>query len=419
MKSLTYKQTLELNSRRRNRRDYPNPCDFTIPLATGSGNSLKFAKDPISCNVPIVTWNQSELSILFEVLRFVEERTVECMVLSGAVAPGVSFVGCTLKCGDQIGTLNWFKKSGSTRYRISFWFPNNNIAIGSAIETVFFTDFFDSTPSLFVPFSNTKIAHGWFIVNETLGKHAEIVDSVVGEVLLKGPLDSWQMDHTFSLRQRPAKNSIIELRSGNEIFIAEDFPPAEFLLFESKCFPIYAQTSKDLGSVFNVDADNPITTGDVVQILPTDRDNAMGLFYPGSISTQQELVQFDVSVSGCTVPNKPLKNGGFIYDYPFVYVELTDENNYDQGSCASNNFIGNYFKLFIPNLYVKDPSIPFITMKSLTNLQTMRFRLTGTFRISIRLPDDTICQFIEDDSKAPLPPKEDMQCSIVFVVRRR
>jgi hypothetical protein len=416
MKSGTYKQTLELNSRRRNRRDYPNPCDFTIPLATGSGNSLRFAKDPISCNAPLVTWKQPELSIIFEVLRFVAEKTVECVVLSGTVSSEI--VGCTIKCGDQIGKINWFKKVGTSRCRISFWFPDNNIPIGATIETVFFTDFVETTPIMFVPFSSTGIPHGWCIVNETLGQHAEILDSFYGEVLLKGPLNSWEMSHSFSLRQRPAKNSIISNRNGNEIFIAEDFPFSEFLLFESQCFPIYAQKKKELGSVFNVDADNPILTGDVVQILPTERDSAMGLFYPGSISTQQELVQFDVSISGCTVPNKPLKNGGFIYDYPFIYVELTDENNYDQGSCASNNFIGNYFKLFIPNLYVKDPSIPFITMKSMTNPQTIRFRLTGTFKITIRLPDDSICQFVEEDSKSPLPPKENMQCSIVFVVKR-
>lgn len=419
MKTLTYKQTLELNSRRRNRRDYVNPCDFTIPLASGSGNSLKFVKDPISRHAPLVTWVQSELSISFEVLRFVEENTVECIVVSGAVPPGVSLIGCTIRCGDQTGILKWFKQSGLTRCRISFWFPNNNIPTGSTIETIFFTDFSDTTPSMWVPFSSTQISRGWFVINETLGTHAEIVDSVVNEILLKGPLFSWQMVHTFSLRERPAKNSIISLRSGNEILISETFPPSEFLLFNSRCYPVYQLQSQDVGSVFKVDADNPVTTGDVVQILTTDRDSAMGLFYPGSISTQQELVPFDVSVSGCTIPNKPLKNGGFIFDYPFVYVELTDENNYDQGSCASNNFIGNYFKLYIPNLYVKDPSIPFITMKSLTNLQTMRFRLTGTLRITIRLPNDAICEFAEDDFQAPLPPKEDMQCSIVLVVRRR
>jgi hypothetical protein len=399
---------------------YPNPCDFQIPFSQTLSQSPENAEDPVSHAAPSIMWNQPELSVSFTVSRFVAYQTVECFSEVGSLSPVQNYyTGCSISCGTRTGNIQYYRFIGSSPTRdvsrITVFFQDAPISVGDVIKTEFFTDFTMNTPNLFVPYRKS-IERGWYICNETIFEYAQIVDTSSNEVLLSGPLPSWSLQDSFSLRKDPPKNVVVLSREKDEILVSENSAFAHYIFFNGTIYPIYQFKRRTTVTSFTVDSSNPITVGNIIQILPTNYDNVMNLHYPGTSSTQREVCQTDVSLLGCTVPNRILEKGGFLYEHAFIYVELTDEKNYETGSCASNNFIGNYFKMIIPNCYVKDPLSTFINYVSCSDVQTMRFRPTGNFRIRFRFPNTTIVKFKEDDFLSPLAPNDELQTSVLFKV---
>ena len=123
-----------------------------------------------------------------------------------------------------------------------------------------------------------------------------------------------------------------------------------------------------------------------------------------------------------TVPNVALTSGGRITDYPFMYVQLSNDtapNRASQSLIYSNNPASRNAVFIAPVTDISDPATDlFIKLGNPIMKQTMKFKPNDNLFFSIFLPDGTLFQTVQNDTVSPYPANQLLQVHATFSIRR-
>jgi hypothetical protein len=421
----------EFVSTHRNRNMWPNPCLFEVPWS-GNGQSAGLnAYDPLSTQVPIVTFSGQPILINATVVS----QTTGCIVVS-APANSFSWVqdyyhGAELSFPPsiRINSSRFLSQSGGLDY-MQFAVVADGVQPHVADPVTV-----QCTPvpnTLFVPSgSDASNAYvGCYLYNDTQGQFVTITDydTVYHKVIATIP-GGWLPSDQYSIRAQlptvghfplaapsttytlnlngiavsPGLGDFIRVVSTNEIVKVVSFDPATRI---ATVAPLL---------------DAPLAFGEIVELLSQTSDNYKTLSYNGTSVGQHEQVSYDVSLVSGTVPNVPILNGmgGFPSDYPFLYVELYDTNHPAQNTLFSNNHSNkSYFKVTTPTGQLINREEKFTKYTGDLSHKTIRFRPTSNFRIAWRLPSGETIRFAINDTRSPYPPNQMLQTSVLFNIKR-
>jgi hypothetical protein len=186
------------------------------------------------------------------------------------------------------------------------------------------------------------------------------------------------------------------------------------------------RVSKAVSPSYSIILDAPIPSGVPsdynYEILDFSIDNYSPFIYTGSLTSQSQPVAHEITLNSLILPNVPLKNGGRIAYYPYVYVEL--ENVSSSGSSSKNIIYSNnpniqkaIFKVPITDL--NHPSVsPFVKLTGNGMKQTMTFKQNDSMRVSVRLPNGSEFLSIKSDTSYGAEPNPFLQISFCFGMER-
>lgn len=151
-------------------------------------------------------------------------------------------------------------------------------------------------------------------------------------------------------------------------------------------------------------------------------DNYSPFVYNGTLSSQNQPVAHEITLNSLVLPNVPLKSGGRIAYYPYVYVEL---ENLSATTKSNNNIIlsnnpHTYKAIFkVPITDLNHPSIsPFVKLTGNGMTQTMTFKQNDNMRVSVKLPSGELFQTIQQDTSFGQAPIPFIQISLCFGIQR-
>jgi hypothetical protein len=159
-------------------------------------------------------------------------------------------------------------------------------------------------------------------------------------------------------------------------------------------------------------------------ILLQTEDNHSFLLNSGGGFTSPNIRnphEYKISLVNLSLPNKLLKSskGGYITEYPFVYVRFSNIDTSKAGAFLSNNKkISNKninFKVLINNT-VDDQTTPFVTLAAGDMRQTQTLVLENDIQFSVYLPDGSLFQTVDNDTISPKKPIKDLQISALFSI---
>ena len=142
-------------------------------------------------------------------------------------------------------------------------------------------------------------------------------------------------------------------------------------------------------------------------ILPFSHDNFTPFVYTGSITSQQEMVCYEVDLVNLVLPNRELAvgAGGFISYYPYVYVLL--QNVSASGANLRNIIYSNnpnstnvLFRCAITDIANPNTS-SFIKVDCDGATQTVKFKPNDNLRFAVFLPNGEVFKTVLIDNFAP------------------
>ena len=160
--------------------------------------------------------------------------------------------------------------------------------------------------------------------------------------------------------------------------------------------------------------------GDTIELDSFTRDNASTLVYAGNVNNSGQNAYYEIELCWLSLPNIVLNvgYGGTLDRYPYVYVSLYNEGRrlYNQPMFSNNpNSTLALFKVPI-NEYVGDTS--FLTLKDSKSKQIVRFETNQDIRFTVTLPDGTVVGYNKVDTTSPLEPNPFVQVNALFSFRK-
>lgn len=158
------------------------------------------------------------------------------------------------------------------------------------------------------------------------------------------------------------------------------------------------------------------------EILQYTTDNCVPFNYSGSMGSNTQTSAHEVLLSTLILPNVSLKNGGKIWMYPFVYIELENVSTSSSGSrniIYSNNPSSTkaVFKIPIPNVSNPD-QYPFINIPGNGIKQIINFKPNADVKLTIRLPNGLVFETLTPDTSNGQYPNPFIQLSGLFGVEK-
>lgn len=326
-------------------------------------------------------------------------------------------------------------------------------------------------PQFFVP--DGRIGknryNGNILYNETINQYRNIkayneithllsVDTTGSNSISSGSVSTWANDHNYSIRKEApqffendgkATTDTLNLSTGS---LTNDTYKDMYIRVQGgttyKYLNVYPgqYNNPPLGEIRrivkyegsdNLTPPNPIRRVTVsppfsvapdddmdFEILPFSYDNFNPFIYSGSLVSQQEMVCYEIALLNLILPNKTLNVGGGsrISFYPYVYVEIANVSSASAGmlnTIYSNN--PNSTRMVF-RATVDDTSNPFtssfIKIDGHGMVQTLKFKPNDNLRFSVRLSNGEFFQLLEEENYSPLAPKEEIQISALFSIKR-
>lgn len=391
---MSNRRYLEIDSTYRNRKQYPNPSNFTVLIAQSGTRDAMHAYDPVSLAAPQKRWVPNKL-----ISPFIS-GTVDTPANAPLNTPG-EFVMCVLIGNNAVKDPGYYvgapieiaSPAPPETVKITGWSYLSTNATHDCF-TVTVSPAFSATPSGSVTFlpDTTDLANGSVFIpdgfvadhyyvgcilyNETQTNWRPIISydgttKLVGLNLspqFGGPVDpsGWTLDDTFTIRKAPPQFTGVFPDP-----VPLVFPPS---LNQQTSFYIPANTHVNVGDfirftsgahvdtncrvtkyiaigtiVIDLTVDPPtlntlplVTTdcilnsvpanNDMFEILQFTRDNVVPFCYSGSLVSQQEMVCYEIELINLVLPNKTLTSGGRTAFYPYVYVELQNVSGASAGT---------------------------------------------------------------------------------------
>ena len=158
-------------------------------------------------------------------------------------------------------------------------------------------------------------------------------------------------------------------------------------------------------------------TGDI-NIVSFKENNVTPLQYSGSMVSISEAVCYTIALLVVTVPNVPLKTGGRITNYPFIYVRLSNQTAPNRASSRliySNNPASADALFIAPVTEIVDPTTDlYIKLGNPAMLQTIKFKPNDNLYFSLFMPDGSPFETVQDDTSSPYPSNPLLQVHATF-----
>ena len=476
---MSNRRYLEIDSTYRNRKQYPNPSNFTVLIAQSGTRDAMHAYDPVSLAAPQKRWVPTKLILTGTTVdtpanapqNTPGEFVIHVPIANNAIKDTGYYVGVPIEVDTPAGET----------VQITSWNYLSSNAIDDCF-TITVTPAFSQIPEGSVTFltNTTNLANGSVFItdgfvadhyyvgrilyNETQTNWRPIISydgttKLVGLNLspqFGGPVTpGWTLGDTFTIRKAPPQFTGV-------------FPPVPLVfppsLNKQTSFYIPANTHVNVGDFIrftsgaHVDTNCRVTkyiaigtividpivdpptlntlplvttdcilnsvpaNGDMFEILQFTRDNAVPFCYSGSLVSQQEMVCYEIELINLVLPNKTLTSGGRTAFYPYVYVELQNVSGASAGTkCViySNNPNSTrmLFRAVIDD--IPNPVIsPFVKIDGDGMVQTVKFKPNDNFKFGVYLPNGEPLQTVELDSFSPDSPNPLLQVSAMFSLKR-
>lgn len=441
----------EINSSYRDRKQWPQPADFTVEISQ-SGTSDRFnASDPVCESAPLISWSPFTIPITGNVAPYSPPPPI------GSITAGnIVVIRCASSLNgsniENYGTGLVLELSNVTpayfkRARIVSWRYICTIVGQDYIELTLDqnvdpplncpfiirdpTDFTDPIrPIMFIPtgVSAVNFYINYYIHNQTLDQwlpikyyegettHMALTDSslplVLGETQNFIP-GTWQNTHIYLLRKEipTTKDIVVNVISPTQIQLATN--SSNITDFYVGSFFRKTGTNRNPSSI-RIVAYNPTTqvitlqepypiiaAFDLYEILPFTRDNEFPFQFSGSLVSLREAVCYDVKLLNLVLPNTYLKRGygSRAIFYPYLYVELTPVSNSERqgpNSICSNNPNARrmLFRVLI-NDSTNLSTSPFIRLDGGGMIQRIKLLPADSFHFSVHIPNGELFSTIE------------------------
>ena len=469
MSNLRY---LEVDSTYRDRSRFPHPGSFEIPISQTGRKSSKDAIDPVSLGAPVISWTSNNLSVslpgVSKLVCNVEPKTTP---LSGCINTQTFIINSVNRLQDMndyyeglivedaafynrrriasyifLGSFGGYDRA---EINVDSPFPETFVP-GNQINIYDPTDLSNSFyPIFWVPsgrnLEDQYINH--YIFNETINDWRKIVyySNITHPILVEtndsNPLPwTWTSNDNYSIRKEipyyPSNggtNPIIIASTLSSITIPTNLSGIDNTKFVRILPSIYNYklsgsfnecrriTSYDsLTQTINVFPNFPVAPdiNSKIEILNFSYDNLNPFVYTGSLTSQQELVCYEIELLSLLLPTETLTvaNGGAISYYPYVYVELSNTCSTNRNIIYSNNPNSTKQLFRVPIFDIQDN--PVFTKIGGGMSQTIKFKPNDTLFFSVTLPNGEIFQNIVPERFSPLSPEPRIQISAMFSLKR-
>ena len=457
---------LEIDSTYRNRKEYPNPADFTVLISqTGTKDNFS-ACDPISDACPVKIFNPLLFSLVIGKIQKNNGNTgssfIACFPFSRQYSLSKSpdyYTGVTVEIkGEKRIIATWEYASTNVLLNVDCFFITLKLPIFLPIETDDTIKFIRTTtlrtqvPVFFIEggVNADYFYTDYIIYNETLSiktnkqnyrtiiSYDGLVTKLAGIDINTENINDWKLSDTYILRYKPPQE-IGRLLNGttstavlpNYCSNTNDIYAGSFLRITSgKNKNIISRISshkyntkdKRIELILSDTLKYPLKEGISFEILQFSRDNAVPFTFTGSTVSQQEMVCYEIGVLDLVLPNTILQEGGRSAFYPFMYVELQNVSASSAGNTniiISNNpnSIRMLFRCPIGDL--TNPLIsPFIKIDADGAKQTIKFKPNDNLKFAVYLPNGELFKTVEEETFSPCPPNNFIQIRALFSIRR-
>jgi len=154
------------------------------------------------------------------------------------------------------------------------------------------------------------------------------------------------------------------------------------------------------------------------QLLQYTTDISVPFFYSGSMVSNAQSSAQEVTLNTLILPNVELSNGGKIWQYPYVYVEIENVSTSSSGSrnvIYSNN-PNSYKSVFkVPITNINNPEqYSFINLSGNGVKQVINFKQNADVKITVRMPNGTVFTPTTLDNLNGQYPNPFLQISALF-----
>ena len=155
----------------------------------------------------------------------------------------------------------------------------------------------------------------------------------------------------------------------------------------------------------------------IFNILRHVEDNHQYLILPQTMTEKK----FKISLVNLSLPNKLLKcsKGGYITEYPYVYVKFRTTENSNKGSngwfySQNPKYEQKDFRVIIDNT-VDDTTTSHVTLRSSDmTYDDFYLKVSDTIFFGVFMPDGSRFETIDDDLESPYRPNPTLQISALF-----
>lgn len=474
------KRYLEIDSSYRNRREFPNPSNFSVLISqTGTRDASK-ALDPVCSSSPLVEWTPSNI-LSGQVIDDVNNNSTRILIsfpdiqpiqpLTSPVNNRIDYyAGLPVTINGENSTVFNSEYVSGTLYWIRLETSLNVIPSGGDIVTVDPAQIADIPNGLFwVPssFNADNIYSETILWNDTTETFASILSYDGGTHTIgvdPSDLAGWAPSDNIVIRpERPALIDQLPAQAGAvlpDILISSNssneyqFYNGSFIRFvdgvnagitcrivnytgnltvkpgtgipQTPFHPaIPAVPLVPYTVTINCDKGVNLTqplAGDRYEILQFSRDNAVPFTYTGSLVSQQEMVCYEISLINLILPNITLESGGRSAFYPYFYVELQNISSASAGNkdiIYSNNPNAKRMLFRAPISDTTNPlTSPFVKIRGDGMVQTVKFKPNDSFRFGVYLSSGEPFETVEKDRYSPSVPNPLVQISAVFSLKR-
>jgi len=154
------------------------------------------------------------------------------------------------------------------------------------------------------------------------------------------------------------------------------------------------------------------------QLLQYSADISVPFSYSGSMVSNAQSSAQEVTLNSLILPNVDLSNGGKIWQYPYVYVEVENVSTSSSGSrnvIYSNN-PNSYKSVFkVPITNINNPEqYSFINLSGNGVKQVINFKQNADVKITVRMPNGTVFTPMMLDNLNGQYPNPFLQISALF-----
>ena len=325
---------IDINSSYRDRKTYPNICDFVIEMNTTQTNiTSENARDPILNSFPYETNLIQGGSTTSQIVLSVESSNILKF-----------YVNSYLEINNIFRII--------TDY--------NNITRVATVST---------------PFPVAYPALSQFTIRYEIPKVYDLTSTI------SPSFDSVVLSLTAS--------SIDNFYVNNWIFIPGPTPPSTYQWFRIISYNGATKVAKVSGSFTSL-----IPALSLFEICPYTNDNVKPFKYFGTEIGTSNPVCSKISIVNLMLPNLPVANGyrGVLQNYPYLYVCLYSEKGITYNNPLISNTPSSAKALFkIPITYLVATS--FLTLNSAGITQNVNFKINDDLRFQVLLPDGNPIQF--------------------------